>query len=121
MYFAVLSAFLLVSLFSVFFSGFDFFLEQESGNESGSNGEYGKILFEKAAIPPLYGFIPNTTNVMNEVTAVSNVVEQYSNVLLYGDVNPDEKYPEFLAALKDAGIDKLIADYQAQADEWLNY
>ncbi|MBQ6333914.1 MAG: extracellular solute-binding protein [Erysipelotrichaceae bacterium] len=100
-------------------NGFDYFLEFESGNETGSNGEYGKILFEKASIPPLYGFIPNTTNVMNEVTAVSNVVEQYSNVLLYGDVNPEEKYPEFLQALKDAGIDKIVADYQAQADEWL--
>ena len=100
-------------------NGFDFFLTYESGNESGSNGEYGKILFESAAVPPLYGFIPNTTNVMNEVTAVSNVVEQYSDVLMYGDVNPDEKYPEFLAALKEAGIDKIVADYQAQADAWL--
>lgn len=100
-------------------NGFDFFLEQEGGNESGSNGEYGKILFEKAAVPPLYGFIPNTTNVMNEVTAVSNVVEQYFDVLTYGDVDPAEKLPEFLAALKDAGIDKIIADYQAQADEWV--
>ncbi|MBQ1476711.1 MAG: ABC transporter substrate-binding protein [Erysipelotrichaceae bacterium] len=100
-------------------NGFDFFLEYESGNESGSNGEYGKILFEQAAVPPLYGFIPDTTNVMNEITAVSNVVEQYSDVLMFGDVNPDEKYPEFLAALKDAGIDKIVADYQAQANEWL--
>ena len=100
-------------------NGFDFFLEYESGNETGSNGEYGKYLFEKAWIPPLYGFIPVTTNVLNEVTAVSNVVEQYSNVLMYGDVNPDEKYPEFLQALKDAGIDKIVADFQAQADEWM--
>ncbi|MCR4634437.1 MAG: ABC transporter substrate-binding protein [Erysipelotrichaceae bacterium] len=100
-------------------NGFDYFLEYESGNETGSNGEYGKILFEKATIPPLYGFIPVTTNVLNEVTAVSNVVEQYSNVLMYGDVNPDEKYPEFIAALKDAGIDRIVADFQAQADEWI--
>ena len=100
-------------------NGFDFFLEYESGNETGSNGEYGKILFEQAGVPPLYGFIPNNENVMNETTAVSNVVEQYVNVLTYGDVNPDEKYPEFLAALKDAGIDKIVADYQAQADAWL--
>ena len=56
---------------------------------------------------------------MNEVTAVSNVVEQFSNSLTYGDVNPDEQYPLFLQALKDAGIDKIVADYQAQADEWV--
>ena len=100
-------------------NGFDYFLEFESGDETGSNGGYGKYLFESAGVPPLYGFIPTTENVMNEVTAVSNVVEQYSDVLLYGDVNPDEQYPVFLAALKDAGIDKIIAEFQAQADAWL--
>ena len=100
-------------------NGFDFFLEYETGNETGSNGEYGKYLFESAATPPLYGFIPATTNVLNEISAVSNVVEQYSDSLLYGDVDPAVKYPEFLQALKDAGIDKIVADYQAQADEWV--
>ncbi|MBR4421502.1 MAG: ABC transporter substrate-binding protein [Erysipelotrichaceae bacterium] len=100
-------------------NGFDYFLTYESGNETGSNGEYGKILFEKAATPPLYGFIPSTTNVANEIAAVSNVVDQYSNVLMYGDVNPDEQYPVFLQALKDAGIDKIVADYQTQADAWV--
>lgn len=100
-------------------NGFDYFLEFESGDETGSNGEYGKYLFESAAIPPLYGFIPDSTNVMNETTAVSNVVEQYVNNLTYGNVDPDTVYPEFLQALKDAGIDKIIAEYQAQADAWL--
>ena len=100
-------------------NGFDFFLEYESGNETGSNGEYGKYLFENAATPPLYGFVPVTTNVANEIAAVSNVVDQYTNVLTYGDVNPDEQYPLFLQALKDAGIDKIVADYQAQADAWV--
>jgi putative aldouronate transport system substrate-binding protein len=100
-------------------NGFDYFLEFESGDETGSNGEYGKYLFESAAIPPLYGFIPDSTNVMNETTAVSNVVEQYVDNLTYGNVDPDTVYPEFLQALKDAGIDKIIAEYQAQADAWL--
>ena len=100
-------------------NGFDFFLEYESGNETGSNGEYGKYLFENAATPPLYGFVPVNTNVANEIAAVSNVVDQYTNVLTYGDVNPDEQYPLFLQALKDAGIDKIVADYQAQADAWV--
>ena len=48
-----------------------------------------------------------------------NVVEQYNNVLTYGDVDPDVEYPKFLQALKDAGIDRIVADYQAQADEWI--
>ena len=94
-------------------------LEYETSDESGSDREYGKKLMEEAWCPPLYGFIPSTANVMNEITAIGNVVEQYNNVLSYGDVDPEVEYPKFIAALKDAGIDKLIADYQAQADEWV--
>jgi len=94
-------------------------LEYETSDESGSDREYGKKLMEEAWCPPLYGFIPSTANVMNEITAIGNVVEQYNSVLSYGDVDPEVEYPKFIAALKDAGINKLIADYQAQADEWV--
>ena len=94
-------------------------LTYETSDESGSDREYGKRLMDEAWCPPLYGFIPSTANVMNEITAIGNVVEQYNNVLTYGDVDPAVEYPKFIAALKDAGIDKLIADYQAQADEWV--
>ncbi len=93
-------------------------LEYETDDESGSDRVYGKKLMETAWCPPLYGFTPTTVNVMNEITAVSNVVEQYSDVLMYGDVDPEVKYPEFLQALKDAGIDKIVQDFQTQADEW---
>ncbi len=97
------------------FQGIQF--EGNSAN-SGSDNVYGKKLMEEAWCPPLYGFTPSTINVMNEVTAVSNVVEQYNDVLTYGDVDPDVEYPKFLQALKDAGIDKILEDYQQQADEW---
>ncbi|MBQ6222579.1 MAG: ABC transporter substrate-binding protein [Solobacterium sp.] len=93
-------------------------LEYETDDESGSDRVYGKKLMETAWCPPLYGFTPTTVNVMNEITAVSNVVEQYSDVLMYGDVDPEVKYPEFIKALKDAGIDKIVQDFQTQADEW---
>ena len=87
-------------------------------NNSGSSNEYGKRLMEEAWCPPLYGFTPTSMNVMNIATAVNVVVEKYNKVLTYGDVNPDEVYPQFISELKQAGIDKLIADYQAQVDEW---
>ena len=88
-------------------------------NNTGSSFEYGMQLMDEAWCPPLYGFTPTSFNVMNEATAVNVVVEKYNNVLTYGDVNPAEVYPQFIAELEAAGIDKLIADYQAQADEWL--
>ena len=92
---------------------------QESSDESGSNPNYGKELMQTAWCPPLYGFTPVQTNVMDEITAVSNVVDTYLNSLTYGDEDPAELYPKFISDLKDAGIDAIIADYQAQADQWL--
>ena len=88
-------------------------------SNSGSSSEYGMKLMQEAWAPPLYGFTPSNANVMNEIAAVSNVVDQYLKPLTFGDVNPDEYYPQFLDALKAAGIDTIIADYQAQANEWL--
>ena len=74
----------------------------------------------KAWAPPLYGFTPSNVNVMNEYAAVSNVVSQYKDVLNFGDVDPDSGvYEQFLSDLESAGINAIIADYQAQADEWL--
>ena len=91
----------------------------ENDTNTGSNSEYGMKLMQEAWEPPLYGFTPDPSNVFNEVAAVSNVVDQYLNPLIYGDVNPDDLYPEFISALKGAGIDNIIADYQAQANEYL--
>ena len=91
----------------------------DSGMDSNSDPEYGMKLLNNAWVPPLYGFNPSNDNVFNEAAAVSNVVTQYNDVLVYGDVDPAVEYPKFIAALKEAGIDKVIADYQAQADEWL--
>ena len=74
---------------------------------------------QTAWCPPLYGFTPVTTNVMDELSAISNVVDTYLKSLTYGDENPDDLYPKFLKELKDAGIDKVIAEYQTQADKWI--
>ena len=99
--------------------GNGFFYLPFEGNNSGSSSDYGMDLMNNAWAPPLYGFTPSNANVLNEVAAVSNVVSQYNNVLTYGDVNPDEFYDQFIAELEAAGIDAIIADYQAQADAWL--
>ena len=101
------------------FQGLVFESEDSSAADTGSDNSYGKELMSKAWCPPLYGFTPTTGNVANEAAAVQNVVEQYGNTLAYGDVDPANVYPEFLKALKDAGIDKIVADFQAQVDEWV--
>ena len=88
-------------------------------NTSESDKQFMKDLMDQSWYPRQFGFTPSTENVQTQVAAVSNVVNQYNNVLLYGEVDPDEYLPEFLAALETAGINDIVADYQAKLDEWL--
>lgn len=76
-------------------------------------------LIQNAWYPPLFGFMPSSDNVSTQVAAVSNVSSQYLNALTYGDVDPAEFLPQFLTALEGAGINDILADYQAQVDAWL--
>ncbi len=62
----------------------------------------------------------STANVINEVTALAAVVAQYIPALESGSVDLDTYYPQFIQALKDAGIDTVIADKQAQLDSQLD-
>ncbi|MEK5057664.1 ABC transporter substrate-binding protein [Paenibacillus sp. FSL H7-0326] len=65
-----------------------------------------------------FGFAFNSNPVKNEITAISNVVDQYRKVLETGTVDPEGKLAEFNKKLKAAGIEKVIAEKQKQLDEW---
>lgn len=65
-----------------------------------------------------FGFTYNSVPVKTEVAAVTNVCKQYRNGLEYGALDPDKILPEFRKKLKDAGIDKIVAEKQRQIDEW---
>jgi len=58
----------------------------------------------------------NSADMVNELTALAAVVAQYIPALESGSVDLDTYYPEFIQAMKDAGIDAVIADKQAQFD-----
>ena len=74
----------------------------------------------KAAKPSLaLGFNFDSTPVADQITACSNVYTQYYLPLINGEVDIDEVLPEFQKALRDAGIDEIIAEKQAQLDAWL--
>ena len=64
------------------------------------------------------GFVFDPSNVKTEVAAVQAVFDQYRLPLENGVVDPDENLPKFIQALKDAGIDTVIAEKQKQLDEW---
>ncbi len=58
----------------------------------------------------------NMEDVTNEVAAISAVIAQYVPTLESGSVDLDTYYPQFIQALKAAGIDTVIAEKQAQFD-----
>lgn len=99
--------------------GNQFLLYGFDGNTSEADKGFMEELIKNAWYPPLFGFIPNSEPVSTQVAAVSNVYNQYYNVLTYGDVDPAEYLPNFLKELEAAGINDIIAEYQKQADEWL--
>ena len=99
--------------------GNQFILYPMDANTSEADKGFMEELIEGSWYPPLFGFIPDSTNVSTQVAAVSNVYDQYFKVLTYGDVNPDEYLPQFLTELEAAGINDIIAEYQTQADAWL--
>lgn len=99
--------------------GNQFLLYGFDQNTSEADKGFMKELIDNAWYPPLFGFIPDATNVSTQVAAVSNVYDQYFKPLTYGDVNPDEVLPQFLAELEAAGINDIMAEYQSQVDAWL--
>lgn len=76
--------------------------------------------FNETATPsPAKGFTWDNSNVLNEVTACQNVVTKYKNGLECGMLDPAETLPQMNQELKDAGLDTIIAEKQAQLDAWL--
>ncbi|MGI5857430.1 MAG: ABC transporter substrate-binding protein [Candidatus Merdivicinus sp.] len=66
-----------------------------------------------------FGFSFDATKTANEITACTNVVNKYHKALLCGALNPEETLPKFNQELKDAGLDVIIQEKQAQLDAWL--
>ena len=53
------------------------------------------------------------------MTALDGVLAEYQALLEKGFYDPEEYLPEFQAALKTAGVEKVIAEMQTQYDAWL--
>lgn len=66
-----------------------------------------------------FGFSYNTAPVANELAALYNVKDKYMASLETGAVDPDEYLPKYENDLKQAGLEKLIAEKQKQFDTWL--
>lgn len=73
---------------------------------------------EEAVKSPAMGFAFDSTTVTTELTAVTNVYEEYQKSLEYGFVDPDVGIPEMLEKMNNAGLQKIIDEKQAQLDAW---
>lgn len=79
--------------------------------------EYLRVTMEHTSKANGYQF--DMTEVATEQSAVKNVLSQYLTQLEYGTVDVEVVYPEFIKALEDAGINKIIEENQKQLDAWL--
>lgn len=64
------------------------------------------------------GFVFDDTNVKNEITQMTAVVNEYKVIFTGAVKNPTKELDERNAKLKDAGIEKVQAELQAQIDAW---
>ena len=88
---------------------------------NGNAPDYWKKMdeFNKSAIiSDAMGFTFDASQVSTEYAACASVVDQYNNALMCGALDPATALPEFNEALKAAGLEKIIAEKQAQFDAW---
>jgi putative aldouronate transport system substrate-binding protein len=64
------------------------------------------------------GFAFVQDNVKTEMSQITNVTSEMYLPLIEGMADVDVALPKLQKSLKDAGIDKVIAEAQKQIDEW---
>ena len=74
---------------------------------------------DDAVIPDYYGFVFDGTELAAEYAKISTVIAEKFQTFETGIVDFEAKYPEAVKALKDAGIDKYVAEYQKQLDAYI--
>ncbi len=91
-------------------------------DSASDNPDYNKQIAQQNETAPLsvaFGFVFDPDPVITQYTNVSNVMQQYQKALECGAVDPEVELPKFVQALKDAGMDAVVAEKQKQLDEWL--
>ncbi|MBR2122261.1 MAG: ABC transporter substrate-binding protein [Lachnospiraceae bacterium] len=75
-------------------------------------------LMKARPVSPYLGFMCDTSDISNEITAISSVIGEYRNRVELG-VEDEEVCQEFVEKLRTAGADKIVATYQEQLDAWI--
>lgn len=80
--------------------------------------EETKKMNEDAEPSPLMGFSYNSDAMKTELTAITAVYNEYKPRIMYGTEDMDKLLTEFNKKLESAGMSKVMADIQAQLDQW---
>ncbi len=75
-------------------------------------------LNKQSQASPLLGFTFNSESVKSQIAQCQTIIDEYLASLTSGSVDPDKKQPEFIAKLKTAGMDGIIAEKQKPIDAW---
>ena len=94
---------------------FNSYLEETQADDT---WEATKAINDNAERSPLLGFNPNLDNLKPQVASCQSVISEFLEALDFGIVDVDAVYPQFIAKLKAAGTDEIIAEVQKQIDEW---
>ena len=87
--------------------------------QSADTWEVTKALNDSAIAVPTLGFSFDPSSVSTQVAAVASVVDEYYKTLVFGALDPETIYPEFLAKLEAAGVNDILTEMQTQIDAWL--
>lgn len=74
---------------------------------------------EEAVISPLYGYVADRAPIETEMASCEAVWGEYKDILMYGLDDTDKAVSEMKAKMESAGIEKVIAELQAQVDAFL--
>jgi putative aldouronate transport system substrate-binding protein len=87
----------------------------------GSDAEIAKHVKEFNATKKPSRFLSfnlDPANIKTEMAAVDAVIAQYAKPLEMGAVDPATELPKFISALKSAGIETCMAEFQKQIEAW---
>ena len=77
-----------------------------------------KALNQQAPVSVAMGFAFDPSNVKTQVAQVQAAIAQYEAPVAKGLIDPQTGVPQFLSALKQAGIDDIVTETQKQLDSW---
>ena len=74
---------------------------------------------EEATLDPLFGFVPDRSNIETEMANCEAIWTEYKDILYYGLQDQSVAVPEMLDKMNKAGLEKVTAEIQNQVDEFL--